>query len=308
MTREKFKEELKNYLIDALGQYSNKMKNEEIRAFKFMFYGGIFPCFLPATKSNEHRLENDNCAEGWQHFDYEVPSGLASFFHDNDDTVFDRDGERYGTGYRRMASEILHDKDVVDMFEQYRLSSDFEFLIYNEYYQPDSYNFYTGSHRKSGNPNFTREAFKAQLKKYLIEELNRFTPTIRETRVCAFDISIFPWYGYIYFSFMTEENRDKEYAENWSFFNFNDYQFSSPEYMDGLSYWMQKNDFDILNTEKETEEGEAYFRICGELLHDEEVLEAFKQCRLSHDFQFLVFNQDNPTRDDSTNYYLIVKT
>ncbi|MEL6973863.1 MAG: hypothetical protein AAGL29_00525 [Bacteroidota bacterium] len=300
---------MKEYLINILNQYAKLAKEDEIRAFKIMFYGNIQICFL-TNQTSEYDLENNGSAIGWKllNFEYDKPTDLHTFFKGNKPDVFDAPGESFGSGYRKIAAEVLHETDLVEAFVQFKLSSDFEYLIYNEFNQPDCYNFYTRSYRESKIPMFTKETFKERLKNYLIEELQKFANNIKETEFSAFDLSIFPWYGYIYFSFITKESSDRVdcYAENWNFFNFNDYQFTAPEYIQDLSHWMQRTDFDIFNTENETVEGEGYFKICGELLHDQNVLEAFELYKKSPHFEFYVFNNDEPTRDDSTNYYLKV--
>ncbi|MEM0933259.1 MAG: hypothetical protein AAGJ12_12395 [Bacteroidota bacterium] len=150
----------------------------------------------------------------------------------------------------------------------------------------------------------TRETFKAELKTYLIKHLKAFLPKMEGVEMRAFDIGIFPWYGYLYFSFLPtkeyNENGNHLYAGDWEYWYFN----TGSGFRH--SWWMEENNFNIFNTKEEKEVGEAYFRICGELLHDEEVLNVFKEYNLSEDFQFLVFNHDKATRDDRTNYYLKV--
>ncbi|MEM6895251.1 MAG: hypothetical protein AAF554_16265 [Bacteroidota bacterium] len=149
----------------------------------------------------------------------------------------------------------------------------------------------------------TREAFKTVLKEYLIAELQWFAPELKDMEIRAFDIGIFPWHGYVYLSFLPtkEYNRNGNhlYAGDWEYWNFNKNHNWMPM---RFCHWMQENE-NIFDEEGQSL-GTGYFKICGELLHDQDVLDAFRPYKLSPDFELLVFDQDEATRNDSTKYYL----
>ena len=104
----------------------------------------------------------------------------------------------------------------------------------------------------------TRETFKAELKTYLIKHLKAFLREMEGVEMRAFDIGIFPWYGYLYFSFLPtreyNENGNNLYAEDWEYWNFND----ESDY--GHSWWMQENNFNIFNTKEEKEIFQSAFQ------------------------------------------------
>lgn len=136
--------------------------------------------------------------------------------------------------------------------------------------------------------------FKQALKEYLIEELDEFAPKVKDVEMRCFDIGIFPCYGDVYFSFLTEEAYQEDVdliidATSWDFYDFN----YGGSWIVGK--WIQTTREEMFK-QKELEGGDSedvnllFFEICGEVLREADVLERFGQYRLSPRFKLTVYD------------------
>jgi hypothetical protein len=119
----------------------------------------------------------------------------------------------------------------------------------------------------------------------------------------SFDLGVFPWYGYLELSFLTEKESNcnekdfKYYIADWKYYNFTKIQEGNWKKAEPLCEWMK--DFYSKEPDTSKERAEIIFKACAEVLLDKDVTKKFKDFHTTTDFEKTVYNPGDP---DNYNY------
>lgn len=145
-------------------------------------------------------------------------------------------------------------------------------------------------------------AFRQELKAYLLEQLQGYQPKCEGIPMRAFDLGIFPWFGYVELSFatqqevLTQSEAHLENAGDWSHYCFNQLSEQGDEHpMKVAAKWMQD-----VYSQGPGRSHEQFFRLGAAVLRDPEVAAELGKYQQSTDFECSVRNPDEAS---GINYY-----
>jgi hypothetical protein len=152
------------------------------------------------------------------------------------------------------------------------------------------------------------DTFKIKLKECLLEELNKWKPKLKSIPMKSFDLGVFPWFGYLELSFLTEEEsmenkkEFKYFPADWKYYNFTEIQEGNWKNAEPLCEWMLNfYEQDEVNCKQRAE---LIFRACADVICDDDVSAKLEEFNITKDFEKTVYDSDeyNPDDPDSHNY------
>lgn len=141
----------------------------------------------------------------------------------------------------------------------------------------------------------TLKIFKEKFEESLIEELLKMIPKLKGQVVRTLNVGIYPWYGYIEFSILLQEefeNSDddelKYDVSAWQHYNFNEFQTNQESPIYPMDSWIQEK-FGRINYFQY----DKFFRIAADIVNSENVQKVIEEFEKSKDFYCSVYDPDD---------------
>lgn len=141
--------------------------------------------------------------------------------------------------------------------------------------------------------------FEMVLKNHLINMLTVHKGNFNNVALVAFDFGMFPWFGGVEFSFLTEKELQKQPdiltdIAAWQYYFLNEGAINDDK---TVIYKMNKQ---MQKHWEATLDSKSFFKLAVNVLKDKNVQNSFSLLNLSDDFKYSVYDADDP---EFFNYY-----